>query len=202
MMTCDRFENEHHTAKHAEYAKLRMRTHYAGGFIIFETALTSLFFPPFIIALYSFTEWLRQFDGILVMPIALLLLALGSILTIIGVFFSSFERKNLMRTILGLSSASILSQSLLAIGFGYQIVGAPSWMVRNNIYYGPTSIPVVQLYTPFFYMGIGLGVIFSMVGLHSLWHTFPKPKGRILIAGIFFLGVFYTFLILRMFLQT
>jgi hypothetical protein len=173
-----------------------------GGIIIFGTALTSLFFPPFIIAPYFFTEWLRQFDGILIMPKALLLLALGSILTIIGVFFSSFERKNLMRAILGLSSASILSQSLLAIGFGYSIVGAPSWMVRNNIYSGPTYTPVVQLYTPFFYMGIGLGLMFSMVGLHSLWHTFPRPEGRALIAGIFFLGVFFTFLIVMMFLQT
>ncbi len=174
----------------------------AGGIIIFVTALTSLFFPPRMTAPYYFTEWLRQFNGILVMPKALLLLVLGSILTIIGVFFSSFERKNLIRAILGLFSASILSQSLLAVGFGYGIVGAPSWMVRNNIYYGPTSIPVVQLYTPFFYMSMGLGLIFSMVGLRSLWHAFPKPEGRILIAGIFFLGVFFAFLILRMFLQT
>lgn len=173
----------------------------AGGIIIFETALTSLFFPPFIIAPYSFTEWLRQFDGILIMPEALLLLALGSVLTIVGVFFSSFERKNLMRAILGLSSAFILSQSLLALGFGYQVVGAPSWMLRFAGYEGPTSIPVVQLYTPFFYMGAWLGLMFSMVGLLSLWHTFRKSEGRILIAGIIFLVIFYTFLILRMFLQ-
>ncbi len=172
-----------------------------GGVIIFLTALTSLFYPPLIFAPYSFTEWLRQFDGVLVMPKALLMLALGSVLTMIGVFFSSFQRKNLMRAILILLSVSILSQSLVALGFGYQIVGAPSWMVRNNIYYGPTFIPVVQLYTPFFYMSIGLGLMFSIVGLYSLRHKFHESGRGILIAGIFFLIVYCTFLILRMFLQ-
>ena len=159
-----------------------------GGILVFATAWVSLVNPPAILMDHAFYEWLNQFDGILIMPWALYLLAFGSALTVLGAFSSSFGRRT--KILLTVSGTYVLFQSVLALLFGSHIVGVPDWMLRNSVYWGSDKIPVVQLYTQFYFLAMGLGLVISFVGLYSLGHRFPGLRGAITRVGIFCLGFF------------
>jgi hypothetical protein len=75
----------------------------------------------------------------------------------------------------------VLVHSVYALIVAIGVTEAPRWMMRSNMFYGPSEIPFVQVYTSFFYMALGLGLAVAAVGLHSLLPYYYSQKKRSLL---------------------
>jgi hypothetical protein len=67
-----------------------------GGVLVFATAWVSLYFPAQPTCRVDWWNYLGPFDGVVVMPWALCILAFSSILTVIAASFSEFNRRKVM----------------------------------------------------------------------------------------------------------